>query len=109
MSSHKLVSVAIDFGTTYSGYAFSFRHDKASIKTFLWKEGNYESIKTPTCVLFDSTKRFHSFGLEAEDKYAELCSLGQSGSCYFFRQFKLSLYNNKVITWKPMGDILTCD
>ena len=96
MSSSKLVSIAIDFGTTYSGYAFSFRHDKTNIQTFLWKTRNYESVKTPTCILFDSMKRFHSFGLEAEDAYAELSREGGANSMYFFKQFKLSLHKDKV-------------
>lgn len=95
MSSSKLVSIAIDFGTTYSGYAFSFRHKKTDIQTFLWKTRNYESVKTPTCILFDSMKRFHSFGLEAEDAYAELSREGRANSMYFFKQFKLSLHKDK--------------
>ena len=96
MSSGKLVSVAIDFGTTYSGYAFSFRHTKNDIKTFQWTTNNYASEKTPTCILFDSMRRFHSFGLEAEDKYAELSKEGEASSWYFFKQFKLALHNTKV-------------
>ena len=96
MSSSKLVSVAIDFGTTFSGYAFSFRHNKENIQTYLWRAQNYESPKTPTCILFNPLKRFHSFGLEAEDKYGELSRTAEAESWYFFKQFKLALHNTKV-------------
>lgn len=96
MSSSKLVSVAIDFGTTFSGYAFSFRHNKENIHTYLWRAQNYESPKTPTCILFNSLKRFHSFGLEAEDKYGGLSRTAEAESWYFFKQFKLALHNTKV-------------
>ena len=96
MSSSKLVSVAIDFGTTYSGYAFSFHHAKNDIKTFLWKSSSFESEKTPTCILFDSERRFHSFGFKAEDEYAELSRRGVASSWFFFKQFKLALHDAKV-------------
>ena len=96
MSSSKLVSVAIDFGTTYSGYAFSFHHTKNDIKTFPWKSSSFESEKTPTCILFDSERRFHSFGFEAEDGYAELSRRGMAKSWFFFKQFKLALHDAKV-------------
>lgn len=97
MSSSKLVSVAIDFGTTFSGYAFSFRHNKENIQTYLWRAQNYESPKTPTCILFNPLKQFHSFGLEAEDKYGKLSRTAEAESWYFFKQFKLALYNTKTL------------
>lgn len=97
MFSSKLVSVAIDFGTTFSGYAFSFRHNKENIQTYLWRAQNYESPKTPTCILFNPLKQFHSFGLEAEDKYGKLSRTAEAESWYFFKQFKLALHNTKTL------------
>lgn len=44
---------AIDFGTTYSGYAFSFKHEPDSVKMNKnWGARlGVQSYKTPTCVL----------------------------------------------------------
>ena len=90
MSSSKLVSVAIDFGTTYSGYALSFRHDVNDIKTYHWPGGE---AKTPTCILFNQNKQFHSFGTQAEDRYSEIAQNGENADWYFFKHFKLLLKN----------------
>ena len=59
---------AIDFGTTFSGYAFSFTNKKDDIMiNKSW--GGYQSYKTPTCVMVDSANRFHAFGYDAEQRY----------------------------------------
>ena len=72
---NRLIVAAIDFGTTYSGYAFSIRteyeENPLKIVANQWKEGNGRtvSLKTPTCVLFDPNQQFHSFGFAAEESY----------------------------------------
>jgi hypothetical protein len=40
----------------------------------LWQRGSQPglSLKTPSCILFDPTQNFHSFGSDAEDKYIDL-------------------------------------
>ncbi|KAJ8297926.1 hypothetical protein KUTeg_024457 [Tegillarca granosa] len=99
--SDKVLVAAIDFGTTYSGYAFSFRHDyerdpsKISTNT-TWIAGhkNLFSLKTPTCVLLNPDKSFHSFGYEAEEKYSELAIDEEHEEWYYFRRFKMQLYQN---------------
>ena len=65
-----VIVAAIDFGTTFSGYAFSFRNNKDKIlMNKNWGENlGCQSYKTPTCVMVDSSDRFHAFGYEAEDK-----------------------------------------
>jgi hypothetical protein len=49
MTSTKLVVGAIDFGTTYSGYAFSFAHDydkdPMKIQANHWIGGGHMSLK----------------------------------------------------------------
>ncbi|XP_053400742.1 heat shock 70 kDa protein 12A-like [Mercenaria mercenaria] len=66
----KLVIAAIDFGTTYSGYAYSFRHilKKDPLKTYenIWTDdnGKLQTSKAPTTVLFEPNGEFHSFGYE---------------------------------------------
>ncbi|KAL3878539.1 hypothetical protein ACJMK2_030879 [Sinanodonta woodiana] len=94
-----LLSAAIDFGTTYSGYGFSFRNeyekDSCKISTNVWNAGSrgLVSLKAPTCALFDPQKRFHSFGYEAEEKYADLAADNEADGWYFFRRFKMTLYD----------------
>ncbi|KAK3600060.1 hypothetical protein CHS0354_014075 [Potamilus streckersoni] len=98
MASNKIVSVALDFGTTYSGYAFSFRHDKENIITSRWTGKDYTSIKAPTSILFTAEKKFDSFGFEAEDNYAELSKNGTHKDWYLFKNFKLVLINEKKLS-----------
>ncbi|XP_062615747.1 heat shock 70 kDa protein 12A-like isoform X1 [Saccostrea cucullata] len=93
-----LLVAAIDFGTTFSGYAFSFLHDyrrdplKISANTWTAGSGNLVSLKTSTCVLFDPNGKFHSFGFEAEDKYSNLALDDDHHDWYYFRRFKMLLY-----------------
>jgi hypothetical protein len=55
---------AIDFGTTFSGYAFQtkadFKEDPIRIQGFTWTTGSNAGLsnKTPTCVLFNPLKEF---------------------------------------------------
>lgn len=97
-----LLVAAIDFGTTFSGYAFSFLHeykkDPLKISTMTWNPGSrgFVSLKTPTCVLFDPERNFHSFGYKAEEKYSNLAFDDKHLDWYFFRRFKMMLYNNMV-------------
>ena len=60
------------------------------------------SLKTSTCVLFKPDKTFHSFGYEAEDHYGELASeeTGEHKKWYYFRRFKMQLFDKKVGTIK---------
>ena len=73
-----ILVAAIDFGTTFSGYAFSFLHEyeeiPMKISAMKWNSriGPLTTEKTSTCVLFDKDRKFHSFGYEAEDKYSTL-------------------------------------
>ena len=54
----KLMVCAIDFGTTYSGYAYSMRSDPMKIYCPHWTSGTstLASCKTPTTVLLDRMK-----------------------------------------------------
>ncbi|XP_064601437.1 heat shock 70 kDa protein 12A-like [Liolophura sinensis] len=102
--SKPLLVVAIDMGTTYSGYAFSFQHeflaDKLKITTNkVWQDGYnqlHTSYKTPTSVLIDPEWQFHSFGYEAEAKYSELARASKQKQWLLFRRFKMTLYTRKI-------------
>lgn len=100
----RLLVAALDFGTTYSGYAYSFRadflEDPLKIVTNQWQFGSSRTVamKTPSCILFNSRRQCDSFGFEAENKYAELCLEDAHHEWFFFRHFKMLLYGNKNLT-----------
>ncbi|XP_053399066.1 heat shock 70 kDa protein 12A-like isoform X2 [Mercenaria mercenaria] len=100
----RLQVAAIDFGTTYSGYAVSFRaeflENPLKIFTYNWTTGSTGavSLKTSSCILFDPNQKFHSFGFEAEDKYAKLAADEEHFDWYYFKRFKMLLYENKKLT-----------
>ncbi|XP_052812692.1 heat shock 70 kDa protein 12A-like isoform X2 [Mya arenaria] len=89
-----MVVAAIDFGSTYSGYAFQFRgSDKiCSVSSF---HGSTVTYKTPTVILFDKDKNFNSFGYQAENKYAELAEEDNHYGWRNFGCFKMELYRMK--------------
>ena len=89
---------AIDFGTSYSGYAYSFCTSRTEIQRCRWNAGSrgLMSEKTPTCILFDADQNFLAFGFHAEDKFAEFCNKKKENECYFFRSYKMSLYDQMV-------------
>nr|XP_022296996.1 heat shock 70 kDa protein 12A-like [Crassostrea virginica]XP_022296997.1 heat shock 70 kDa protein 12A-like [Crassostrea virginica] len=96
-----LLVAAIDFGTTYSGYAFSTRTDfqreptKAYLKQWVDPASSMMYNKTSTCILFDESINFSKFGFEAEVKYLDLIMDDEHKSWYFFRHFKMSLYDKQ--------------
>ncbi|XP_052779786.1 heat shock 70 kDa protein 12A-like [Mya arenaria] len=99
MSKHLLVA-AIDFGATYSSWAFSFKHeydsDPTSVSAKQWQ--GRESQKGPTSVLINPDgKTLDSFGFDAESKYADLIEKEEHNDWYFFRRFKMKLWNQKLI------------
>lgn len=93
---------AIDFGTTFSGYAFSFRHefqvDPLKVTASQWLTGSRVgiSLKTPSSILFDKNKKLVAFGFEAEDKYCDLTLDNLDAEWYYFRRFKMLLYDSQV-------------
>ncbi|XP_052068174.1 heat shock 70 kDa protein 12A-like [Mytilus californianus] len=100
-----LIVAAIDFGTTYSGYAFSTRSDfkKNPLQiqaNHAWNAGSRQlmSLKAPTCLLLDSDKNMVAFGYEAENKYAELVMDEEHHDYYYFHRFKMRLYNAKKVS-----------
>ncbi|XP_052674624.1 heat shock 70 kDa protein 12A-like [Crassostrea angulata] len=99
-----LIVAAIDFGTTFSGFAFSLLHEykkdplKISTKSWTTGSGGLVSLKTSTCVLFDPTEKFNSFGYDAEEKYSNLALDDNHHDWYYFRRFKMMLYNKMDLT-----------
>lgn len=92
------VVAAIDFGTTMSGYAFSFVRDPSSIHMMRKWEGGDPGIvnqKTPTTLLLNPEGDFHSFGFTARDYYHDLDSK-EAKRWFYFEKFKMSLHYNAV-------------
>lgn len=94
--SSKIIVAAIDFGTKYSGYAYSFKSDWACVLTNEWKCQEMSSYKVPTALLLNPDKSFNSFGYEAEETYANIATDGDDEGrsfteYYFFHQFKKTL------------------
>ena len=92
--------VAIDFGTTFSGYAFSFKDSPEDIKmNNNWGSGvGFQASKTPTCVLVNPQGDFQAFGYEAEDQYGKMVEDGTTDISQwgFYKQFKMILHQKKV-------------
>ena len=101
----KLLVAALDIGTTYSGYAFSFAHeqsgdtadpDRIHVNTWENEGGSRTYFKTPSCLLLHPNKTLHSFGHEAIEKYNSLTEDKQHHDWYFFWQFKMTLHQEEV-------------
>jgi len=92
------VVVAIDFGTSFSGFAFSFNHRDGSEDIYMnrsWGSAQgYSTLKTPTCILLNPSKEFFKFGFEAAEKYAELEDANEK-SFYCFDRFKMMLHGSE--------------
>ncbi|KAL3887212.1 hypothetical protein ACJMK2_027161 [Sinanodonta woodiana] len=102
MASNSILLVAaIDFGTTYSGWAFSFKNeyktDPTKTSTKHWFGGHFISLKAPTTALIKPDgKTLDSFGYEAETKYANLACSDEYKAWYYFRHFKMLLHVRKA-------------
>ncbi|CAG2196300.1 unnamed protein product [Mytilus edulis] len=93
---------AIDFGSAYSGTAFSSKSDFTRNPLHIYvMEGigkiNSMSTKIPTVLLLNPDKKFEAFGNEAEEKYANFAihDPQYANQCYYFTRFKMQIYNNR--------------
>ncbi|XP_051724544.1 heat shock 70 kDa protein 12A isoform X3 [Ctenopharyngodon idella] len=89
-----VVVVAIDFGTTSSGYAYAFTKEPECIHTMRRWEGGDPGVsnqKTPTTILLTPDKKFHSFGYAARDFYHDL-DPAESKQWLYLEKFKMKLH-----------------
>ncbi|KAL3881573.1 hypothetical protein ACJMK2_027996 [Sinanodonta woodiana] len=99
-----LIVVALDIGTSYSGYAISFldtyrKRNIDEVQTKVWRSGSQVTLKTPTCVLCNANKEFHSFGYEAEEHFCALPDDDEDpADWYFFKNFKMLLYGEQNLS-----------
>ncbi|XP_071609189.1 heat shock 70 kDa protein 12B [Heliangelus exortis] len=96
------VVVAIDFGTTSSGYAFSFTSDPEAIHMMRKWEGGDPGVanqKTPTSLLLTPDGAFHSFGYTARDYYHDL-DPEDARDWLYFEKFKMKIHSTSDLTMK---------
>ena len=97
--SNYIAVVAIDFGTTYSGFAFAFNQKEGEGGIHMNKAwGNdqgHATLKTPTSLLLRPDGQFDSFGYEADEKYANFVR-GEDREYLYFKQFKMTLHKSEV-------------
>ena len=101
----KLLVAAIDIGTTYSGYAFSFAHeqtgneadpDRIHVNTWENEGGSRNYFKTPSCLLLFPNGKLDCFGNEALERYKDLEEDKKHREFYFFREFKMTLHQESI-------------
>ncbi|XP_062928107.1 heat shock 70 kDa protein 12A isoform X2 [Mobula hypostoma] len=95
-----VVVVAIDFGTTSSGYAYSFARDPECIHIMRrWGGGDpgVSNQKSPTTILLTPDGKYHSFGYAARDFYHDL-DPNDSKQWLYFEKFKMKLHTTSDLT-----------
>ena len=98
-SDYSSLVCAIDFGTAFSGYAYSptadYVHDPLNIAVPNWETplSVQISYKTPTTLLLNKDQNFVAFGYEAESKYAELADEEENEDYFYIQRFKMLLYD----------------
>ena len=92
------VVAAIDFGTTYSGYAYAFTAQPDSIHLMRRTDSNQPGVtnhKVPCILLLDGNGELDSFGNEARERYHDMEE--EKAKIYFyFEKFKLALHFTEV-------------
>ncbi|XP_078411322.1 heat shock 70 kDa protein 12B-like isoform X2 [Cetorhinus maximus] len=94
------VVVAIDFGTTASGYAFSLVQDPETIHMMRRWEGGDPGVanqKTPTSLLLTPDGSFHSLGFTARDHYHDL-DPEEARHWLYFEKFKMKIHSTCDLT-----------
>ncbi|XP_062582369.1 heat shock 70 kDa protein 12A-like [Saccostrea cucullata] len=89
--SSKLFVVAIDFGTAFSGYAYSSRAEWTKVYANKWAGGEQISYKAPSALLLNPDESFHSFGFDAVKNYASFVADEDCQDYLFFHRFKMIL------------------
>lgn len=89
---------AIDFGTTYSGYAYAFTRDPDNIHLMNQRMVSHRSgygVQQPTVLLLNNKGEFHSFGYDAQEFFHDLDE-EECGQWLYFEKFKMELHSREV-------------
>lgn len=89
------VVVAIDFGTSRSGYAFKFKEWEDSVFRDIWPDNPINYPKTATHLLVSPEGKVDAWGYTAMKRLAELRAQGAAKDYYFARNFKMELHSGK--------------
>nr|XP_022291093.1 heat shock 70 kDa protein 12A-like isoform X2 [Crassostrea virginica] len=115
----RLLVAAIDFGTTYSGYACSWKSEWRKIHHANYMGGRFLSSKTPSILLLNPDKSFCAFGYGAENTFKDLVYVTNHASdsdsdsdsgketqttlnknwneYYYFHRFKMLLHKDETL------------
>lgn len=101
--SNYIMVASLNFGTTYSCYAFSFitdfKKDPMKIQlNRLWRAGSTTtiSLKTPSCLLLNRNMELVSFGNDAEHQYRKFVIDDEQDDYFYFQRFTSLVYDHKV-------------
>lgn len=89
------VFVAIDFGTTFSGYAFAMGPQSSEVFV-QGQESSEGGRKVPTALLLDKHGKLLAFGKDALEKYFLLEDDKEIADHLFFDRFKMTLKDESV-------------
>jgi len=89
------VVVAIDFGTSHSGFAYKFKESDDSVFRDLWPDSPIYYPKTATHLLISPEGSVEAWGYTAMKKLAELRAKGTAKNYYFARNFKMELHSGQ--------------
>ncbi|MCC3568578.1 MAG: chaperone protein [Oscillatoriales cyanobacterium] len=89
------VVVAIDFGTSRSGFAYKFKEWEESVFRDLWPDSPISYPKTATHLLLSPEGEVEAWGYTAMKKLAELRAKKIAKDYYFARNFKMELHSGK--------------
>ncbi|XP_072112901.1 heat shock 70 kDa protein 12B-like isoform X2 [Mobula birostris] len=95
-----LAVVAIDFGTTASGYAYCLVREPGAIHMMRRWEGGDPGVanqKSPTCLLLTPEGSFHSVGYTARDFYHSL-DPGEASEWLYFDKFKMKIHTSSELS-----------
>jgi uncharacterized protein YegL/molecular chaperone DnaK (HSP70) len=95
--------LAIDFGTSRSGYAYGFADENTSgeDRTRIRWEKKWpdalprDSAKTLTQILYSPTREVAAWGFQAVEEYARLQQEGKEDGYILFEKFKMALYKER--------------
>jgi len=89
---HTPVYAGIDLGTTFFGYTFMFANEQDRIFVERGKE------REPTCLLLKPDKTLAALGYQAVDDFCNSLDPDDQKEYYYFRQFKMQLYETKKLS-----------
>lgn len=93
------IVAAIDFGTTYSGYAYAFTEEPDNIHLMRRTDSNQPGVnnyKVPCILLLNENGEFDSFGNEARERYYDM-EEEKARNCLYLEKFKLALHFTEVL------------